>query len=46
MVVGLPFVVTVKVNAFPDVAVAVAGLVKVGTGTFVPAALTVSVNGE
>ena len=35
--------VTVKVNAFPAVAVAVAALVKVGTGTVVPAALTVRV---
>ena len=41
--VGLPTVVTVKVNALPVVAVAAAALVNVGTGTVVPAALTVRV---
>ena len=35
---------TVKVNAFPDGRRRVAGLVNVGTGSVVPAALTVSVN--
>ena len=43
MVVGLPIVVTVKVKALPVLAVSVAALVKVGTGTVVPAALTVRV---
>ena len=41
--VGLPAVVTVKLNGVPAVAVALAALVKVGTGTVVPAALTVTV---
>ncbi len=40
--VGLPTVLTVKLNAFPEVAVAVAALVKVGTGLVPTAALTVS----
>ena len=43
MVVGLPTVVTVNVNALPEVAVAAAALVNVGTFTLVPAALTVRV---
>jgi len=34
-------VVTVKVNALPEVAAAAAALVNVGTFTLVPAALTV-----
>ena len=42
-VVGLPTVVTAKVNAVVAVAVAVAALVKVGTGTLVESALTVRV---
>ena len=40
--VGLPTVVTVKLNAVPAAAVALAALVKVGTG-LVPAGLMVSV---
>ena len=43
MVVGLPTVVTVKVNALPVAAVAAAALVNVGTGSLSPAALTVRV---
>jgi hypothetical protein len=42
-VVGLPVVVTVKLNGFPVVAVAVAELVNAGTGTFVLSAFTVKV---
>jgi hypothetical protein len=42
-VVGLPAVVTVKVNFVPVVSVADAALVKVGTVTLVPAAFTVKV---